>query len=163
MIKKALVAVFTVVLSATCYAQPDRDSRVETIDVMGEKTTPQLKREFKAAKADFLLLYNRVNEQAQFDVICKWRKTIGSQIARKYCEPRYVKEARALWIQRVSPFPGIDFNRLPSDDTLRWLVKDQREAAYEHVAALVMTNPELLESFTRLDTIYERIEGRKNQ
>ena len=65
-------------------AQPDKQS-VETIDVQGEKTTPQLKRAFKKQQMAFIELYNSINTDAQFDVICKWRKFTGSQIARKLC------------------------------------------------------------------------------
>ena len=141
-------------------AQPDKQS-VETIDVQGEKTTPQLKRAFKKQQMAFIELYNSINTDAQFDVICKWRKFTGSQIARKLCEPRYMIDFRALTVQTWSTQPGIDFNRLPNDDTLRFLTKDTREEAYQHVAALVATNQKLLDSFLKLDALHERIKARE--
>ena len=143
------------------FAQPDKQS-VETIDVQGEKTTPQLKRAFKKQQMAFIELYNSVNTDTQFEVVCKWRKFTGSQIARKLCEPRYMIDFRALTMQTWSTQPGIDFNRLPNDDTLRFLTKDTREEAYQHVAALVATNEKLLNSFLKLDALHERIKARSS-
>ena len=92
------IAVLSLSMNSAVFAQPDKQS-VETIDVQGEKTTPQLKRAFKKQQMAFIELYNSVNTDAQFDVICKWRKFTGSQIARKLCEPRYMIDFRALTVQ----------------------------------------------------------------
>lgn len=141
-------------------AQNDKE-RVETIEVFGQKTTPQLKRAFDKQRFEFLELYNNINEIAKFDVICKYEKPIGSKIARKSCEPRYVKDFRAMKIQTSSTGVGIDFNRLPSDDEIRFLTNDTREEAFEHVAALIATHPELFDSFSKLDALHQRIKQRK--
>lgn len=141
-------------------AQNDKE-RVENIEVFGQKTTPQLKRAFDKQRFEFLELYNSINEIAKFDVICKYLKPIGSQIARKSCEPRYVKDFRVMQIQTSSTGVGIDLNRLPSDDDIRFLTNDTREEAFEHVAALIATHPELFDSFSKLDALHQRIEQRK--
>ncbi|MEC9430795.1 MAG: hypothetical protein VX781_15505 [Pseudomonadota bacterium] len=151
---------FALAASFQVTAQNDKE-RVETIEVFGQKTTPQLKRAFDNQRFEFLELYNSINEVAKFDVICKYQKPIGSKIARKSCEPRYVKDFRAMKIQASSTGPGIDFERLPSDGDIRFLTNDTREEAFEHVAALVATHPELLESFEKLDALHQRIEQRK--
>ena len=164
--KKKVFVLFGIIalclsVSSPVLAQPDKQS-VETIDVQGEKTTPQLKRAFKKQQMAFIELYNSVNTDTQFEVVCKWRKFTGSQIARKLCEPRYMIDFRALTMQTWSTQPGIDFNRLPNDDTLRFLTKDTREEAYQHVAALVATNKKLLDSFLKLDALHERIKARSS-
>ena len=141
-------------------AQNDKE-RVENIEVFGQKTTPQLKRAFDKQRFEFLELYNSINEIAKFDVICKYQKPIGSKIARKSCEPRYVRDFRAMQIQVSSTGVGIDINRLPSDDDIRFLTNDTREEAFEHVAALIATHPELFDSFSKLDALHQRIELRK--
>lgn len=151
---------FALAVSFQVTAQNDKKS-VETIEVFGGKTTPQLKKAFDNQRFEFLELYNSINDVAKFDVICKYQKPIGSQIARKSCEPRYVRDFRAMKIQTSSTGVGIDLNRLPSDDDIRFLTKDTREEAFEHVAALVATHPELFESFSKLDALHQRIEQRK--
>ena len=143
-------------------AQNDKE-RVETIEVFGQKTTPQLKKAFDNQRFEFLELYNSINDVAKFDVICKYQKPIGSKIARKSCEPRYVKDFRATKIQASSTGPGIDFNRLPSDDDIRFLTNDTREEAFEHVAALIATHPELFDSFSKLDALHQRIKQREEE
>lgn len=143
-------------------AQTDKE-RVESIEVFGQKTTPQLKSAFDKQRFEFLELYNSINEVAKFDVICKYLKPIGSQIARKSCEPRYVKDFRVMQIQNSSTGVGIDLNRLPSDDDIRFLTNDTREEAFEHVAALIATHPELFDSFSKLDALHQRIEQRKEE
>ena len=92
-------AALSLVLAASFQvaAQNDKE-RVETIEVFGQKTTPQLKKAFDNQRFEFLELYNSINDVAKFDVICKYQKPIGSKIARKSCEPRYVKDFRAMKI-----------------------------------------------------------------
>ena len=157
-------AALSLVLAASFQvaAQNDKE-RVETIEVFGQKTTPQLKKAFDNQRFEFLELYNSINDVAKFDVICKYQKPIGSKIARKSCEPRYVKDFRAMKIQVSSTGPGIDFNRLPSDDDIRFLTNDTREEAFEHVAALIATHPELFDSFSKLDALHQRIKQREEE
>lgn len=141
-------------------AQNDKEN-VETIDVLGQKTTSQLKKAFDNQRYEFLKLYNSINEVAKFDVVCIYQKPIGSKIAHKSCEPRYVKSFRAMKIQTSSSGTGIDVDRLPSDDYIRFLTKARGEEAFEHVAALIATHPELFDSFEKLDALHERIKRRQ--
>jgi len=161
---KAQLAVAISLLAFSGLSQAQTDKRqIESIEVFGQKTTPQLERAFDKQRFEFLALYNSINNVAQFDVICKYQKTIGSKIARKNCEPRYLKDFRAMAMQTSSTTGYIEFNRLPSDDQIRFLTKVKREEAFEHVAALIATHPELYDSFTKLDAINQRIEQRKEE
>ena len=92
---KLTVLTLGIFLGGHLAAHTDKQN-YETIDVVGEKTSPQLKRAFDKQRFEFLELYNSINEVAKFDVICKYHKPIGSQIARKSCEPRYVKDFRSV-------------------------------------------------------------------
>jgi hypothetical protein len=157
---KYLTGLFTVVtllFSSAVFAQHDKTRQYEQFEILGQKTKPQLQREFDKAKLEFLDMYHEINEVAKFDVLCSYHRPIGSKIARKTCEPRYVKTARAMYIQAMSTDTGIDFNRIPSDDMVKFLTKQTREESYEHVAALVMTNPDLNKSFAKLELIHSRL------
>ena len=143
--------------------KPDSDKKnIERIEVTGQKTIAQLKKAFDKQRFEFLDLYNTVNETAKYDMLCSYERTIGSKIAKKQCEPRYLKDFRAMAIQTSSDSPGINFERLPTDDHLQFLTKEKREKAFEHVAALIATHPELYESFSKLDALHQRIEARKD-
>jgi hypothetical protein len=144
--------------------KPESDKRtVETIEVTGQKTIAQLKKTFDKQRFEFLDLYNTINEVAKYDMLCSWRRPVHTRIAQKSCEPRYLKDFRAMAIRMSQTGPGIDLNRLPSDDHIKFLTRLQREDAFEHVAALVATHPELYESFSKLDALHQHIEERKEQ
>jgi len=167
---KALSAALILSASGVALAQtdkPESDKKtVETIEVTGQKTIAQLKNAFNKQRFEFLDLYNTINETAKYDVLCSYHRTLGSRIAKKQCEPRYVKDFRAIATQTAlmsSSKPGLDISRLPTDDQIIFLTKDQREDAFKHVAALVATHPELYESFSKLDALHQRIEERKEQ
>lgn len=163
---KVFYRVFGAVLStAMCFqvfAQYSSSS-IENVEVVGQRTIPQLERQFRTQKFEFLELYNSLNEVAKFDVLCKWRKTLGSQIARKECEPRYLKDYRAMALLHSSRGTGVDFNQAMrlDDATITFLTEDTRQESYEHVAALVATHPELMNEFIKLLDLHDTIEERK--
>lgn len=168
-LKKAsswLALVVLASLSSQAFAQLDKKG-IERIEVLGQQTMPQLERAFEQQRFAFLELYNSINEVAKFDMICQTVKQIGSQIARKQCEPRYLKSFRALTVQAASNTStnsgrmSIDLGRLASNEDLAFLTKETREESHEHVAALIATHPELFESFVKLDAINQKIKQRK--
>ena len=163
---KAISAVLLLYASGFALAQtdkPETDKKsVERIEVTGQKTIAQLKKAFDKQRFEFLDLYNTINETAKYDMLCSYERTIGSKIAKKQCEPRYLKDFRAMAIQTSSDSPGINLNRLPTDGHIQFLTKDKREKAFEHVAALIATHPELYDSFSKLDALHHRIEARKD-
>lgn len=163
---KALSAALLLSASGVVFAQvdkPESDKKsMERIEVTGQKTIAQLKKVFDKQRFEFIDLYNTINETAKYDMLCSYERTIGSKIAKKQCEPRYLKDFRAMAIQTSSNLPGINLNRLPTDGHIQFLTKDKREKAFEHVAALIATHPELYESFSKLDALHQRIEARKD-
>ena len=147
--------------------KPETDKKsMERIEVAGQKTIAQLKNAFDKQRFEFLDLYNTINETAKYDVLCSYHRPIGSKIAKKQCEPRYLKDFRAIATQTAimsSSSPGFDISRLPTDDHILFLTKEQRKDAFKHVAALVATHPELYESFAQLDALHQNIKARKEQ
>ncbi|HCS81567.1 MAG TPA: hypothetical protein DIV42_10420 [Alteromonas macleodii] len=160
----AALALFSLT-SGHAMAQLDKQ-KVERIDVVGQKTTPQLVTAFEQERFAFLELYNEINNVAKFDMICHRSKPTGSQIVRKHCEPRYLKSYRAMMIQKASNTSTsdntyINFGLLPHDDDIKFLTKNTREENHDHVAALIATHPELWESFKKLDAIHRKIKQRE--
>ena len=159
-----ILSASSVVLAQVDKPESDKQS-MERIEVTGQKTIAQLKKAFDKQRFEFLDLYNTINETAKYDMLCSYERTIGSKIAKKQCEPRYLKDFRAIATQTAamsSSKPGLDISRLPTDDHIVFLTKDQREDAFEHVAALIATHPELYDSFSKLDALHQRIEARKD-
>lgn len=83
---KHLAGLFTVasiLFSSAVFAQHDKTRQYEKFEILGQKTKPQLQREFNKAKFDFLDMYHEINEVAKFDVLCSYHRPIGSKIAKK--------------------------------------------------------------------------------
>ena len=168
--RNVIRSIWALLLTATCFsavAQIDKaeldSKKFERIEVKGEKTKVQLQKAFEQQRFVFLEMFNEINDVAKFDMICTRRKTIGSNITRKYCEPRYVKTYRAMMMQDLasgSPGPNkpaFDLMRMKNDKDIYFLTKWTREESYDHVAALIATHPELFEAFKKLDAINRKL------
>lgn len=81
-------AALSLVLAASFQvaAQNDKE-RVETIEVFGQKTTPQLKKAFDNQRFEFLELYNSINDVAKFDVIVNTRSLLVVKLPVKAANP----------------------------------------------------------------------------
>lgn len=152
------LAVLTAGICMCCELSAHTNPRSYDIaEAIDEKTTPQLKHAFDEQRFAFLALFNRISETAQTDMVCQYHKPIGSQVGRKSCEPRYVKDFRSMLEQTPSQH-GIDMSRLPTNEHVRLLTQDEREEVFEHVSALIATHPELYQSFSKLDAIHQRMQ-----
>lgn len=76
--------------------EPDSaaDDVLEEITVYGEKTTLELKREYELAEEKFFNLYNELNDDWRFDVVCRREAPTGSHIKQQVCWTRYELLAR---------------------------------------------------------------------
>ena len=167
--RNVIRSIWALLLTATCFsaiAQIDKaeldSKKYERIEVKGKKTTAQLRNAFDKQRFEFLDLFNTYNEEAKYDMLCSWRRPVGSKIAKKSCEPRYLKDFRTIAL-RNSMGVGIDASRLLNEEHIHFLTKDQREEAFEHITAMVATHQELYDSFAKLYNLHERLEERKTQ
>ncbi len=126
---------------------------IEAIEVRGQRAKPQLVKEFQLAKLDFIELYNELNDKPLYKVICEYRRPVGTKIAVKECEPRYVKYERASLISTAI----LSGNRMPSDEMVELFTTTQRLAGFEHVAELVKNNDELKARWLKLETLNDKI------
>ena len=74
---------------------PD-DEPIDEITVYGEKSLPKLKLEYEAAELDFYNLYNEINDDYRYDVICRDEVPTGSHIkTARLLAPLRTRGARA--------------------------------------------------------------------
>lgn len=135
---------------------------IERIEVLGQKTKPQLQREFLQAKLDFLDLFNELNDIEKFTVDCHYHRPVGSRIAKKECEPRYVKEERAYLISLAFAVRTGNLNyargvRGPTDAVVRLNTEHQRRQAYRHLAKLIQENEGLQKKWEKLAALDDLI------
>jgi len=60
----------------------------EEIVVVGKKTAAQLRREIKAVETRIFALFNDLNDDDEYDIDCRKKRRVGSQMSRTDCQPR---------------------------------------------------------------------------
>lgn len=156
-----LFLIFLTVMFYPALAMPQNDD-MEVIEVKGQRSIFFLEKSIEKSRVAFYDLFNSVNENKKFDIICRLEKPLGSNIAERVCEPRYFKELRAQLIQeRAVSGTKINMSLIPSDDDVLAASKKDREASLIHMQELLLSNPELQAAYLELHDMVERYNTRK--
>jgi hypothetical protein len=156
-----LFLIFLTVMFYPALAMPQNDD-MEVIEVKGQRSIFFLEKSIEKSRVAFYDLFNSVNENKKFDIICRFEKPLGSNIAERVCEPRYFKELRAQLIQeRAVSGTKINMSLIPSDDDVLAASKKDREASLIHMQELLLSNPELQAAYLELHDMVERYNTRK--
>ncbi|MEJ0040453.1 MAG: hypothetical protein WDO68_31265 [Gammaproteobacteria bacterium] len=72
-----------------------------------------LRQQIAKVEAEYFALYNKLNTDRQYDMLCKMDRATGTTLAKRVCQPRYVETAqRANASERVQTAthagPGVD-------------------------------------------------------
>jgi len=73
----------------------DTNATIDEITVMGVRELGQLRAELVRAEDDVYATYNELNDDDDYDIICKLQAPIGSQIKRRVCQARLYRDALA--------------------------------------------------------------------
>lgn len=145
-----LVAVFALPIAALGQgegASTGAASNSETIDdivVVGEKSLSALRKDVFEAEEDFYSVFNKLNDENDFDVRCHYEKATGTHIKNHVCRARFVTKAYSAHAARN----GGDLSRVANQDANPAFAA--KTARYqEKVETLVSTNPELQAAFLR--------------
>ena len=65
---------------------------MEEITVIAERSRPQLRRELYRVHYEVLDMFNELNTDDDFDMVCKSEARIGSQIKYRVCKSRFHRE-----------------------------------------------------------------------
>jgi len=71
----------------------ETDEVVDEITVMGVRDLGALRTELMRAEDEVYDLYNEINEDDDYDIVCKRVALIGSQIKRRVCQARIYRDA----------------------------------------------------------------------
>ncbi len=81
-------------------APPDEtNTTIDEITVMGVRELGQLRAELVRAEDDVYATYNELNDDDDYDIICKLQAPIGSQIKRRVCQARLYRDALAAEVE----------------------------------------------------------------
>jgi len=74
---------------------PHNDDPVDEVTVIGQRTILALRLQMEAAQEEVHLLYNELNTNDAYDIICKTTDRYYSKIKDKQCKPQFAWDARA--------------------------------------------------------------------
>ena len=137
---------------------PDSDRPIEEIQVLGSRTLYSIRMEIVDEENKIFSMFNELNSDDDFDILCDKIAPTGSHIRQRVCEPRFVTETRARMAQDF--MLGIGALNESSDLGVETkLQQDEMEKEHLKIAA---EYPEYLEMLTKLMNLRATLETRKD-
>ena len=147
----SLATLATASISASVNASENTNNSakedIERIGVTGSVPLLFYKDEMQSAELDFYEMYNALNDNKKYTIVCRLQTRLGSRIKTRVCHPQYVLDRMAQETQDVLSSGGA----YPSLKQIEFAVKDEREESMKHVEKLVKSNPKLLEKLIELN------------
>ncbi|MFL2873600.1 MAG: hypothetical protein ACJZ8M_09750 [Pseudohongiellaceae bacterium] len=75
------------------------DRPIEEIQVLGTRTLYSIRMEIVDEENKIFSMFNELNSDDRFDILCDKIAPTGSHIQQRVCEPRFVTETRAQMTQ----------------------------------------------------------------
>ena len=133
------------------HAETIEESQIDEIVVKGPKTRGQIRREIEAAEKQIYLLFNELNTDDDYDILCRRITRTGSQIPETVCRARIYWDALSELTQddEAMPFAG------------RPLVDPARHAAVfkQKLIELAKSDPELRRALLKRRQLVQEREG----
>lgn len=154
---KVLVALFAVValgLTALVVAPAVNAADEEQI-VIEDLTVPQLRAEIEKIQSEFYRVFNTLNEDDEFDIVCQKFTPTGSNIPEMGCEPNFVSERRG---ENANDY-RLGTDELMSSDAL---IKEL-QPEFEQLTAKINEFSEENQYFQELGQILNMLRARLNE
>ena len=154
-----ILALFVAVLALPMAAvgQPastGKASKTEAIDnivVVGQKSLAELRREVVKAEEDFYSVFNKFNDEKDYNVRCFYESPTGTHLKNHVCRARFVTKAYSQHASRS----GNKISRVANQDGNPAFI--EKTAKYEQkMQTLIAANPELLAALVEYDSARTR-------
>ncbi|RLA25164.1 MAG: hypothetical protein DRR11_21080 [Gammaproteobacteria bacterium] len=154
-----ILALFVTVLALPMAAvgQPastGKASKTEAIDnivVVGQKSLAELRREVVKAEEDFYSVFNKFNDEKDYNVRCFYESPTGTHLKNHVCRARFVTKAYSQHASRS----GNKISRVANQDGNPAFI--EKTAKYEQkMQTLIAANPELLAALVEYDAARTR-------
>lgn len=132
----------------------DSDDAIDEITVFGAKTLIEMRHEITLAEDRVFSLFNDLNEDDGYDIICKKRPRIGSRIPKRVCLARMYRE----YIEDETVDYGGHFpvGKMPGAARHEKIFKEKLEK-------LAMENPQLLQALAERYSLIREYEAEREQ
>ncbi|MDX2411323.1 MAG: hypothetical protein QNK34_05135 [Woeseiaceae bacterium] len=133
-------------------SEPDM---IDEVTVMGSRSLRSLRREMVEAEDNIYAIFNSLNHDDGYDIICKKERRIGSQILYRVCKARLyrekVAEAAEDYLDQNEHY-GVTLNAQQHNEILR-----------EKMRALAAENPQLVEALRKRLALQKDYELERDQ
>jgi len=151
---RLLKAVVTISLTALFAAAQVQGAEEEQI-VIEDLTVPQLRDEIEKIQDEYYAVFNRLNENDDFDIVCQKFTPTGSNIPQTGCEPTFVTRRRG---ENASDY------RTGSDDLMtNDALIQELQPEFEQLTAMLNQLATSNDYFRELGQILQMLRGRLNE
>ena len=146
---RIILALFVAVLAVPMAASgaASNDEAIDDIVVVGQKSLSQLRKDVFEAEEDFYSVFNKLNDEKDYDVRCFYEKPTGTHIKNHVCRARFVTKAFERHARRnrnnLSSVANQNADPIFAEKTIKY---------QEKVETLISANPELQAAFVRYNT-----------
>ena len=146
---RIILALFVAVLAFPMAASgaASNDEAIDDIVVVGQKSLSQLRKDVFEAEEDFYSVFNKLNDEKDYDVRCFYEKPTGTHIKNHVCRARFVTKAFERHARRnrnnLSSVANQNADPIFAEKTIKY---------QEKVETLISANPELQAAFVRYNT-----------
>ena len=147
-------------MAAVAPDAPGAAEGVEEIEVLGQRSLLALRLQVEAAQDEVHLLFNELNTDDNFDIVCKEKDRYFSHTKEKQCMPRYAWNAYAkqgqVFLHKVTGEAHVE--GAPADlevDSYEPQLKEQMVEALRH-------SPELFDAIVKHATLLQELEEAKS-
>ncbi len=139
-----------------------KSDMIDEITVMGSRSLSSLRRDLVEAEDNIYDIFNSLNDDDGYDIICKRETRIGSQIPYRVCKARMFREAAAKSAQEFSDAAqGLSGGAAFGTPVLN----EQRhnEILRDKMRALAAKNPQLIEALRKRIALQKAYESEQEQ
>lgn len=119
----------------------------DEIVVVSQKSLAQLRRDTYEAEENFYDVYNKLNDDKEYDVRCFYEKPTGTNIKNHVCRAQFVTKA----FERHARRNRNNLSSVANQDSDPVLT-EKMEIYQAKMEALISESPELQEAFTQYNT-----------
>lgn len=143
---RMLVLILTLFSFPTSFAGQD-DEAIDNIVVTGQKSVGELRRELERAERDFYALYNKLNDDNDYDVRCYYESPTGVRKKYQVCRPIFFSKAR-----------NREVKTRPIDAQTDPVIAKKLVELRDRMESLAVAYPELQAALVRYETARTRLQ-----
>jgi len=133
---------------------------IDEIVVLGAHSLTLLRQEVIVAEDKFFDLYNELNDDDRFDIICENRRPIGTRIQVRECKARFVRDAEVEATQNALVMDNSPAN--VAAQPIR-ASKEDYETLDKKLKTFAVENPELQKALMEYDNLSKKYSAEREK